>query len=161
MHYSNEFFTALKDYLPVFAALVTLTSAGVFGFILKNIKGSKELPNTDALLKVISVKEKFKSDKKTMKLNETRINNAIYLLSQKSIKEIEEIATHDKYLGDQIMRDIGGMVLVGVVILAIELVLYASLISGIVSGNYCFFFVFMIVFSLYFFWKTRGAKRHS
>lgn len=157
---SPEFITAFKEYLPLFAALVTLTATGVFGFLLKNIKGKKEMPNSAALLEAINIKEKLKASRRLDALDELRLNKAITKLTSKSINEIENIAAHNKYLGDQIMRDVGGFAFIAFILFDIELVLYAFSIYGVISNNYLPLILFGVLLPLYFFWETRKAKNH-
>lgn len=157
---NQDFFAIFKDYLPLLSGLITLTSAGFFGYILQHMRNIQDATPDKQIIATIELKSKLKSAEKLEALDEIRLNKSINKLKDKAIDRTEYIANGNKYIGDKVIHDLGYFIFMGIWVLILELLLYSSIIAAILFGNYWFLFGIIAMIIAQFLWETRKVKLH-
>lgn len=124
-----DFWTLFKDYLPILTGLITLTSAGVFGYLLQDISKSKENTAAKTLKSTLEIYSDLKAHKLITAKDEREFTDLIYDLKQKTLTEGKQIAARRKeFFGSEAVRKFSGALGLSLILIIVELFLYATFI---------------------------------
>lgn len=142
-----DFWTLFKDYLPILAGFITLTSAGVFGFLLSDLKTMTDETASKSLNELLVVQENLTKSKQLTSKDKGELDDIIYDLKKKAFEEKLQIAKRkSNHFSDKFSQ--GFLLAFGLstVLVIIEVAAYWVFIDSISKQNYIGLAIFLLAF---------------
>ena len=132
-----DFWTTFKDYLPILTGVFTLTSAGVFGILLADLKHLREQTNQKYLETAVQTYTDLDRKNLLSENEKQQLKDNINFFKHKVIEDLEETKANGKSLQTQRMAErFIDSIKIAIVISCIEIGFYWITIDTLSKQKY-------------------------